>query len=39
VVGSTPGRATHPTHTATVVVLDNQGHRRGDAAWSVEFRA
>jgi hypothetical protein len=39
IVAGTEAKADHPTHTLTVVRIDDRGHRRGDAAWTVEFRA
>jgi hypothetical protein len=39
ILGGTAGRATHPAHTLTVIALDADGRRRGDAAWTLEFRA
>jgi hypothetical protein len=38
VLGGTAGRVTHPTHTLTIVSLDANGQRHGDAAWTTEFR-
>jgi hypothetical protein len=38
-LGGTAGRASHPVHTLTVIALDGRGRRRGEAAWTVEFRA
>ena len=37
-LGGIAGAADHPTHTATVVLLDRSRHRSGDAFWTVEFR-
>jgi hypothetical protein len=37
-LAGTASREQHPVHTFTVVVMDSNGHRLGDAAWQGEFR-
>jgi hypothetical protein len=37
-LGGAAGREAFPVHTVTVVLMDSQGRRVGDAAWRVEFR-
>lgn len=38
-VGGTDGRRSHPVHTVTIVRMDGNGHRLGEASWTVEFHA
>jgi hypothetical protein len=37
-LGGTGGRSKHRVHHATIVLLDDDGRREGEASWSVEFR-
>lgn len=37
-LGGTGGRSKHRVHQATIVLLDDDGRRTGEASWSVEFR-
>lgn len=38
-IGGVDGAPARPVHRATIILVDDEGTRQGEASWTVEFRA